>query len=197
MSTSQTPFYESESCFRRYEPHIIQAVIAYPEEIRFEPSHRSLNTDASRCRDAITSWRKYKWTSTLDPVAYSTVLRDLTVWASMGYVCVGSKAVMKVLRKDIAMDAKRVQLGGLIKELLSPTVPSLDNAQREERAIATEVEFQSLSIEEAVEELDAGRYTKPYVCENTEENLSRVQTAISDRLNVVYAVRKDGKIQIF
>lgn len=81
-------FYQSERCFRRYE-HIIQKALEdYPNTVRFKSPGRSPETDAARCRDAITSYKRHRW-----PVS-STVFNNideqyLKVWVDRAIVCVG------------------------------------------------------------------------------------------------------------
>ena len=67
----------------------------------------------------------------------------------------------------------------------------------EELAKDAAQDFNSLSISAAVEMIDTGLHSGPYICENTLDNLSSVVAAIEGRMNVVYVINKEGKIQIF
>ncbi len=191
-------FYESEKCFRRYENYIIQALIAYPEEVRFEPQgKRAANTDATRCRDAITSWRKNKWPSDLDPLAYKTKLADLTAWTNMGFICVGSRRVLRILRTSQSEDKQKAKLGLFIKSMTAPKKSSTVDEDYLAQVMQETVEdFSKQPIEKAVMMIDEGLHAGPYFCENTDENLERVKLAIGDRLNVVFVINSEGKIQI-
>jgi len=195
----KSAFYESEACFRRYENYIIQAIIAYPEEVRFEPQGRAAVTDATRCRDAITAWRKYQWQAALDPVAYKVILADLTAWTSMGFVCLGSRQVLKVMRKELNTTEQKDALKLAMQSMKpkSKMANVVDENFLADIAAEETANFLSLSIERAVELIDEGTHAGPYVCENTPDNLSRAQQAIGERLNVVYVINKEGKIQIF
>jgi hypothetical protein len=190
-------FYETEKCFRRYENYIHQALIAYPEEIRFEPEVRTAATDAARCRDAITAWRHKKWASNLDAVAYKEQLRNLTAWQYMGYVCVGPRELMKIARSEPDPDVKRLKSKLAMEKLKLPPKLSKSPEQLEEIAKDAQQDFNALPIQEAVEMIDTGLHAGPYICENTLNNLSSVVKAVEGRMNVVYVINKEGKIQIF
>lgn len=81
-------YHKSERCFRRYEPIIAKALDTYPEPVRFKSKTRSNVTDAARCQDAITHFRKNQWT-TAYPVLATLEDRPLSVWTEKDYTVVG------------------------------------------------------------------------------------------------------------
>jgi hypothetical protein len=54
-----------ETAFRRYEPYIAKIVAAYPNPVEIDPSPLSPITFSCRLRDAITSFKRYKWSSSI------------------------------------------------------------------------------------------------------------------------------------
>lgn len=190
-------FYESEKCFRRYENYIHQALLAYPEEIRFEPEVRSAATDSARCRDAITAWRQKQWASNLEVTAYKEQLKHLTAWQYLGFVCIGHKDLMKIARREFNPEVKQLKTKLMMEKLKQPPKLSKSIEELAEIEAEAEQEFNSLPIPEAIELIDKGQNDSPYICENTIDNLSEVVAAIEGRLNVVYVINKEGKIQIF
>jgi hypothetical protein len=115
----------------------------------------------------------------------------------MGYVCVGPRELMKIARSEPDPDVKRLKSKLAMEKLKLPPKIAKTPEQLEEIAQDKQQDFNSLPISEAVEMIDTGLHTGPYVCENTIDNLSVVVKAIEGRLNVVYVINKEGKIQIF
>lgn len=85
------PFHQTERCFRRYEKIIATALEKYPEPIRFKSQARTLSTDAARCNDAITSFKRNRW-PTANSIFALIEERPLRVWIDRD-VCVIGGAV--------------------------------------------------------------------------------------------------------
>lgn len=81
-------FHQSETCFRRYEHVIAQALERYPEPVRFKSKARSVTTDSARCSDAIAAYKRNRW-----PVSSSFFdlieERDLRVWVEKDLCVIG------------------------------------------------------------------------------------------------------------
>jgi hypothetical protein len=188
-----TKYYESEQCFRRYENVIVQAVLSYPQEVRFKPEVRSIATDEARCRDAISSWRRKKWISSVDQAAYQNAVNDIVVWSSLGYICVGPSVVLKIHRQKMRGLDTKVKVDSLVVYPFA----NEESEPEEKDPYLTELQFNSLSLEQAVDMLDKNKHRGPYLIQNTPENLLRTQNAIGDRMNVAFVINKEGLIQIF
>jgi hypothetical protein len=87
MSTS---FYRTEKCFRRYEHIIAHALEKYPESIRFGSKAREATTDASRCRDAITSYKTNRWETSYSIFATFDE-KPLKIWIDRNMAVIGAK----------------------------------------------------------------------------------------------------------
>lgn len=174
-------YYDSEKCFRRYEAVIIQAVIAYPEEVRFKPTVRTINTDAARCRDAITSWRLNRWQAAICPVAYKVTLRELTAWSRLGFVCIGPKTSV---RRTVSVSVVR------------PDDEPIDDIPDDIELPVIHEDIQRRTIAEAVVMIDDGLHPGPYYCTSSAENIALVREAIGDRMNVAFVCNGEGLMQI-
>lgn len=194
------PYHQTERCFRLYETYIIQALISYPSEVRFVPERRSIKTDTARCRDAITSWRENKWDSALDPTAYAKQLRELTVWESLGHVCLGPKRLKAIVVAQASPEEIKHTKNLIVNELKEELLVINDDGEymlpQHEPKFPHEV-AETWTIEEAVEKIDSGDWTFPLCFPNTPDNLALVISSIGERLNVVYVINKEGDIQIF
>lgn len=62
---SDLPFCLRESTFRLYEPFIAEAVNHYPDHITINPAPLRASTVAARIRDAMLSFERFNWQSSL------------------------------------------------------------------------------------------------------------------------------------
>lgn len=213
-------YYESEACFRRYENYITEACLTYPKEVFFRTEGLSLVTDAARGRDAITSFRTNKWASSIDPVAYASVLMQITVFPFMGYAVILHKTRLQFLRKLWRKEGRNgkycvaehvaenvIQARRMYEQELSRALDSVKIATKANQPMSGDIvvedeitpdEFLMYNIEDAVNAINEGKVNLTYTCKWSEEVEFRVRNAVGEKLNVVYVVDKSKQtINIF
>jgi hypothetical protein len=65
----------TEAAFRRYEPFITAAVAAWPNETSTTTDSNIISplTYVARCRDALASYRRFQWPSTIDAAKFISI----------------------------------------------------------------------------------------------------------------------------
>lgn len=90
MSSPTLPSHLSESMFRRYEPLIAEGLKNFPKATKFTPGPEiGLTTFTARFRDAITSFRRYSWSTTLiDVDKFANVVGSFVIRSDADGGCV-------------------------------------------------------------------------------------------------------------
>lgn len=163
-------FYSTEQCFRRYEEFLIQAVHSFPTEIRVTDTTRAASTNQARCRDAISSWKAERWSSSVDYNTYARVIDQLRCWQYYGQVFVGAKSLAKLYlrtekknRQVSQVEVERIRLltlRDLDKDIDGQVVKKLLEEQRKADALN---EFRRVHIPEIHEPVKLKLFPKKLV----------------------------------
>jgi hypothetical protein len=126
IDQTQLPWRFRERAFRVYEPIIAQVISAYPSVITFNPQLQyrlSPVTFACRFRDALKSYAKHSWPSSLiDRKRFEEVCNKIATseGESFGIIRIGDKTELKRPSLEILnAPARQVQLMDICAPVLS------------------------------------------------------------------------------
>jgi hypothetical protein len=195
------PYFDSERCFRRYEPAIAIALERFPECICFKTA-RATSTDHARCVDAITYFKVNRWKID-DPVRAARFenlvngVANLRVWIEQDAVCIGPAALSPKRRirpvtlvpftlPDISSTTpERVYHGSEISA--TACITPVNN-----RTAIVTVPRDEADVLTLIDLIDNAVVTVPFCLPST--YLPIVEQHCADRLNVVFNVVNDSII---
>lgn len=86
---NKIPWHKNEKMFRRYEQHIHQMVINYPQPVSFDTTPLAYTTFSCRFRDSVASLLEYHWKTCID------CLRLAEIWPLVELTPINGMAVVR------------------------------------------------------------------------------------------------------